>query len=68
MAICVRCGREFDVSRARRIIGRNYGAGLYDEYYPDGDVCENCATEEVSADAATGAEIAELMGDSWDDD
>lgn len=68
MAKCERCGSEFDVSTARRSIGRSYGAGIYNDYYPDGDVCEDCATEEISADYATGAEIIELMGTSWEDD
>lgn len=68
MVKCSECGRDFDVSTARRIIGRNYGAGVYNDYYPDGDVCEDCATETISADYATGAEIAELMGSSWYDD
>lgn len=68
MAICSICGREFNVSTARRVIGRSYGAGTYNDYYPNGDVCEYCATEEVSADYATGGELKELMGDSWWDD
>ena len=68
MAECVRCGAEFDVSDARRRIGRYYGAGIYNDYYPGGDVCEDCAIDEVGADFATGAEIKELMGSSWDDD
>ena len=68
MAICSICGREFDVSTARRSIGRSYGAGTYNDYYPNGDVCEYCATEEVSADYAAGGELKELMGDSWWDD
>lgn len=68
MAKCVRCGCEFDVSSARRSIGRSYGAGTYDDYYPDGDVCASCAAIEVSTDVATGEELMELMGDSWDDD
>ena len=67
MAICSRCGEEFDVSHARRLIGIWYGAGTYNDYYPDGDVCENCATEEVSADYATGQELKDLMGTSWED-
>lgn len=41
---------------------------IYNEYYPNGDVCESCAVEEISCDYATGAEIKELMGTSWDDD
>ncbi len=68
MAICSRCGNEFDLSYARRSIGQGYGAGTYNDYYPDGDVCEDCAVEEISCDYATGAEIKELMGTSWDDD
>lgn len=68
MAQCCRCGCDFDLSYARRLIGRRFGAGTYNEYYPDGDVCEDCAYEQISADYATGEEIAELMGDSWYDD
>lgn len=68
MATCSRCGREFDLSTARRSIGRSYGAGIYNDYYPDGDVCENCAVEQVSADYNTGQELKRLMGSGWDDD
>ena len=67
MAKCVRCGIEFDVSYARRIIGHSYGVGAYNEYYPEGDVCEDCAIEEISADYNAGAAIIELMGTGWDD-
>ena len=68
MAFCSRCGKEFDVSTARRYIGRCYGTGTYNDYYPNGDVCERCANEEVGADYATGQETIELMGTGWDDD
>ena len=68
MAICVKCGREFDVSSARRSIGRIYGAGTYNNYYPDGDVCEYCAIEVISADYNAGIELIRLMGSGWDDD
>ena len=68
MAICSECGRTFDVSTARRSIGAQFGAGVYNSYYPDGDVCEECALETIGADYATGGEIKELMGSSWDDD
>lgn len=66
MAKCVRCGCDFDLSSARRSIGRSYGAGTYDEYYPNGDVCVSCATMQISGDVGVGEEISELMGD-WDD-
>ena len=45
MPICKFCGEEFELSDARRRIGRSYGAGIYNEYYPNGDVCESCAVE-----------------------
>ena len=67
MAVCIKCGCEFDVSFVRKSIGERFGADVYNEYYPEGDVCDNCALEEISTDAATAVEIAELMGDTWDD-
>lgn len=66
MAICAWCGREFDVSTARRRIGRRYGAGSYDDAFPNGDVCDECASSEIGGAMAIGAEIMEDMG--WDDD
>lgn len=65
--ICSCCGKTFDLTSARRKIGRYYGAGTYNDYYPNGDICTDCAIAEISCDVATGEEIAELMGDSWDD-
>ena len=68
MAVCSRCGREFDLSFARRSIGRKYGAGQYDDSFEDGDVCDLCASEEIGAYMSAGAEIIELMGSGWDPD
>ena len=68
MAKCAICGRKFDLEHARRVIGASYGAGTYNDYYPDGDVCECCAIEEISADWNAGAEIADMMGSQWWDD
>ena len=65
---CSLCGREFDLSTVKRIIGHEYGAGTYNDYYPDCDVCLFCATEQIGADWATGAELIGLMGTGWDDD
>lgn len=67
MATCCRCGCEFDLTYAKRFIGRRYGRGVYDNYYPDGDVCEDCAVEEVGADYNAGAEILEYSPDILDD-
>ena len=68
MAECSNCGEYFSVSRARRVLAARYGAGAYDEFCPDCDMCEDCVLDEVGAAWAEGAKIAELMGDSWDDD
>ena len=67
MSICSRCGEEFDLTYAKKSMGRMYGAGVYDDYYPEEDVCRSCALEEISADYATGAELMELMQGHWDD-
>lgn len=66
MATCSMCGEEFNVSTARRSIGQRYGSGTYDEYFPEGDVCEDCAADVISADVATGAEVMDLMDWEWD--
>ena len=62
MVICVECGCEFDISSARRIIGGKYGAGIYNEYFPDNDICADCASLELRSDIAAGLELQELMG------
>lgn len=66
MRICSRCGNEFDLFNAKRILGREYGAGVYDRYYDNGDICESCARMEISADAGAGEEDIENMGFGWD--
>ncbi len=67
MAKCCRCGAEFDVEFARRSIGQSYGAGVYNNYFPSGDVCIDCATLQVSADFGVGQELMDEMGRDWDD-
>lgn len=67
MKRCVECGKEFDVSYVRRVIGARFGAGLYNEYFPEGDVCEDCATDVIGPDVEAGMELKDLMGSSWDD-
>ena len=68
MTTCICCGREFDVSYARRSLGRRYGAGTYDDYCPEANDCEICLSEEVGADYSAGAQLIELMGTGWDPD
>lgn len=65
MAICSQCGKEFNLTTVRRIMGGRYGAGIYDDYFPEGDVCDSCADDVLGPDYSTGVKIQELMGDSW---
>ena len=66
MPICCMCGEEFSLSTARRCIGRRFGAGTYDDEFPDGDVCEECASEEIGSNMAEGASVMECMPYEWD--
>lgn len=68
MPICSWCGKEFDLERARRSIGRSYGAGYYDDSFPQGDACPDCARTEINNWIAAGNEIMELNGEEWEDD
>lgn len=63
---CSRCGEEFDLACAKRRIGRLYGVGTYEDYYPDANTCDSCAIMEISADVGTGQEDLENSG-FWDD-
>lgn len=65
---CARCGIEFDLVRAKRRIGRLYGVGTYNEYFPGGDVCDRCAIEEISPDYGSGEDQIDDMGSGWDSD
>lgn len=68
MKKCNICGKKFDPEYARRSIGQMFGAGVYDDYYPEADVCRDCAREMIAGNDAEGAEIIELMGSGWDND
>lgn len=67
MAICNYCGCEFNLTHAKRVIGRKFGKGIYDLNFPDGDVCEDCASVEVGTYFDAGAEILEYSPDILDD-
>ena len=66
METCSECGREYDVSTARRCIGQLYGAGSYNVYVPEGDLCEECAMCLLGTYESAGAEVLELSG--WEPD
>lgn len=66
--ICKICGEEFSLSATKRRIGKLYGVGEYDSYYPNGDVCDHCAIEEMSPDYGSGEEQIDDMGSGWDPD
>ena len=68
LAICTRCSCSFDVSNAKRIIGRKYGAGTYDDFYSN-DVCESCARDELGSASLMGADVLkDARKCGWDDD
>ena len=66
MPTCVICGEEFDLTEARRSIGRRYGAGEYDDSFPDGDVCGDCAYDEFESAISEGKSIMDCMPYEWD--
>ena len=68
MAICIECGKEFDVTAVRRKFRREYTKGIYDRCYPDADVCYSCALLDISAIWGSGEEQIEDMGSGWDPD
>lgn len=69
MAICSCCNCEFDISDARDFIDEKFGDGVYDSvYWNDIVYCKDCAYEDIGSAYATGQELQELMGSSWDDD
>ncbi len=68
MPICRYCGKEFDLKEARMYIGRRFGAGTYNEMYPDGDICLDCALDEMSSADAAWDEMVEFNPHLADDD
>jgi len=66
MPTCKYCGEEFNLSTARRSIGQRFWAGAYDDCFPDGDVCEDCARQEIDENMSAGADVMELMDWEWD--
>lgn len=71
MPTCPLCGKDFDLSTAKRSMGAKYGAGTYDDYakFYSSPVCSDCLSIPVENDIATGKEIEELMyGHDWDPD
>lgn len=70
MAVCCCCRREFSVETARRSIGRKYGSGEYDWWFPNEDMCADCADMEVRSDMVAGQDAMDPDGINsceWDD-
>lgn len=68
MAICIMCGEEFDLPTLRRKFSRKYFKGVYDQYYPDANLCYSCALPDISASWGTAEDQIEDMGSGWDPD
>ena len=45
--VCAKCGEDFYLRDTKNTIGRRFYISTYDEFYPEGNVCQNCATEEI---------------------
>lgn len=67
-AVCTKCGREFYVLEAKKIIEGRYGIGTYNNWYPDHDICSDCARSLTRSDLEDGSEIAVIMSGAWEDD
>lgn len=68
MAVCIECGKEFDVAAVRRKLSLEYYKGVYDDQYPDANVCYDCALPDISASWGTGEDQIKDMGSGWDPD
>lgn len=68
MPICAVCGEEFDLTAVRRKFSRQYFKGVYDQYYPDANLCYSCALPDISASWGTAEDQIEDMGSGWDPD
>lgn len=68
MPICVVCGEEFDLASVRRKFSRQYTKGVYDQCFPDANVCYDCALSDISASWGSGEDQIEDMGSEWDPD
>lgn len=45
--ICYMCGKEFYIKDARNTIDRRFYISTYDDFYPEGNICDECATNEI---------------------
>ena len=43
MRKCALCGKKFDPEDAEQTVDNEFEEGLYDDQFPDHDVCEDCA-------------------------
>ena len=42
MIKCIECGKDFELDMAKKRINRRYSQGMYEEYCPDSDWCDEC--------------------------
>ena len=66
MPICISCGKEFDLSSAKRSIDRIFGSDAYDDLIGSQSLCADCARVVINDANAAGAEDMELMDWEWD--
>lgn len=67
MPVCVWCKKQFDLEEAREACER-FGRDIYDDYFPEGNVCGKCAVDTIRDDYSAGAALIDLMGTGYDED
>lgn len=68
MAVCIECGKEFDVAAVRRKLSREYYKGVYDDQYPDANVCYDCVFPTQRQLGGQEKTKIKDMGSGWDPD
>lgn len=64
MPVCSYCGDRFNLRNTRDVIDDEFGDGVYDDAFPDGDACEDCARDQISSDIDSGDDSLRLNG-NW---
>ena len=63
---CKCCGREFDPAEAEEDFNfefeDKYDGILYEDCYPEHDLCYSCAVDETYEGLSAGAKLLDLMG------
>ena len=59
MIKCVNCGNDFEPEIVRKRINRRYSPGIYEEFSPDPDLCDECVDAIIRDELGITDEIFE---------